>query len=192
VVGGLTRGFWAVFEGGGGDLFCPAVLRGRREFLGGDEMGGGGRARRAIPTHDDETVMNGAPDFVGLGGVVGEGEGVAVGVFEPGYLGSTGGRPDAVGVLLEDADAEEFDAAGGEVGDGGVDVVYLPAEDGELVGGEGLRGADDAQHGLGGADAEDQGEVVVGDEVQAEGGFVEGARGGCVGGGDEGDGGVGG
>jgi hypothetical protein len=26
-------------------------------------MGGSGRAKRAIPTHDDGTVMNGAPGF---------------------------------------------------------------------------------------------------------------------------------
>ena len=115
-------------------------------FEMGVSIGGWGELG-ILRTHVSE-ARHGAPDFVGLGGVVGEGEGVAVGVFEPGYLGSAGGRPDAIGVLLEVADAEEFDAAGGEVGDGGVDVVYLPTEDGEVVGGEGLRGADDAQHGL--------------------------------------------
>ena len=58
--GGLTCCFWAVFGGGWGSLF----LSGRRAGFGELEMGGSGRARsRAMPTHDDEAVMNGAPDF---------------------------------------------------------------------------------------------------------------------------------
>jgi len=32
VVGGLTRGFWAVFEGVGEDLFCPGPARTARDF----------------------------------------------------------------------------------------------------------------------------------------------------------------
>jgi|GEM_PF-6250805 len=37
---------------------------GAARVLGEVEMGGSGRARsRAMPTHDDEAVMNGAPDF---------------------------------------------------------------------------------------------------------------------------------
>ena len=39
--GGLTRGFWAVFEGRSGDLFCPSRKAGFRN-----------------PTHDDEAVMH--------------------------------------------------------------------------------------------------------------------------------------
>ena len=39
VAEGLTRGFWVVFEGGLGDLFCPARTG---EFFGvALEMGGG-------------------------------------------------------------------------------------------------------------------------------------------------------
>lgn len=124
-----------------------------------------------------------------LGGVVGEREGVAVGVFEPGYGGSAGGEPDAVGFLREEAVAEELDSLPGELGYGGVDVVDFPAEDGESDGGEAVvLGADDAEHGLRWAYAEDEGEVVVGDEGEAEGLLVEGAGGGGVGCGDEGDG----
>ena len=56
------------FEG-----FILGVLRGQRGALGAGVyelgsnlgMGRGDRAcSRAIPTHDDETVMNGAPGFV--------------------------------------------------------------------------------------------------------------------------------
>jgi hypothetical protein len=120
--------------------------------------------------------------------VRGEGESVAVGVFEPGGGGASGGEPDAVGFLLEVAEAEEVDSLPGELGDGGVDVLDFPTEDGEGGGGEVAGGADDAEHGLGGAYAEDEGERVLGDEGQGEGLLVEDAGGVGVGGGDEGDG----
>ena len=49
------------------------------------EMGGSGRAFARLPTHDDETVMNGAPEFVGgRKGVVG------------GTPGFVGGRNDVM------------------------------------------------------------------------------------------------
>jgi hypothetical protein len=60
--------------------------------------------------------------------VVREGEGVAVGIGEPGDAGGVVGRgPDAVCGLIEEVVAKQLDAAGGEVGDGGVDVRHLPA-----------------------------------------------------------------
>src|SRR6185312_12473433 len=110
---------------------------------------------------------------------------VVVGVAEPGDTGSVaGGGPDAVGRLFEEVIAEELDAARGEIGDGGVDVRDLPAEDGELERGE-VAGADDAEHGAVGV--KDESEVVLGDETQAEGFGVEGAGACGIAGGDEGD-----
>ena len=51
-----------------------------------------------------------------------ERESVAVGVFEPGDLVAVGCGPDAEVVLLEEAEAEELDAFGGEGGYGGFDA----------------------------------------------------------------------
>jgi len=63
--------------------------------------------------------------------VLGDGEDVAVGVFEPGYFGgSIGGAPDAVSVLFEKWVELEGDSRGGELLHGGGYVGDLPAEDG--------------------------------------------------------------
>lgn len=119
---------------------------------------------------------------------MGDGEGVAVGVFKPGDGVAAGGQPNAVGLLLEETEAEEGNSLPGELGYSGVDVVDFPTEDGEGRGGEVGGGADEAEHRFGGADAEDEGELVLGDEGQAESLLVEDAGSGGVGGGDEGDG----
>ena len=65
VVEGLTCGFWAVFEGGFGDLFPRVRGAGLRR---GEWAGAVGLC--PILTHDEEAVMNGAP-----GSVVGHGDG---------------------------------------------------------------------------------------------------------------------
>jgi hypothetical protein len=48
VRGGLTCGLWVVFEGGWGNLFCPAQTAGVcvvvEKIVAGLEMGRGGRA----------------------------------------------------------------------------------------------------------------------------------------------------
>ena len=120
--------------------------------------------------------------------MLGEGEGIAVGVGEPGYFGGVAGcGPDAGVALVEEGVALEMEAFGGEGGYGLVDVGDLPAEDGEGEWGE-VAYADDAEHGSVGV--HDEGELVVADEAEAEEAFVEGAGDGGVAGGDEGDDGV--
>src|ERR1700680_4963607 len=115
--------------------------------------------------------------------VLGDGEGVAVGVGEPCDLGAFRGGPDSIGALLEVGLACELKTFAGHLGDDLVDVVDLPAEDGEWEGSEVLY-ADDADHGSVGV--HDDGEGVVAEETQAEEVFIEVAGAGCVFGGDEG------
>ena len=115
------------------------------------------------------------------------GEGVVVRVVEPCDLGAFGGGPDSILALLEVGVAKELNALAGHLCDGVVDVVGLPAEEGERKGREVLD-ADDADHGSVGF--HDDGEGVVAYEAEAEEVFVEVAGAGCVFGGDEGDKGV--
>jgi len=105
--------------------------------------------------------------------VLGKGEDIAVGVFEPGDPGGTvGSGPDAVGVLLQEGIALEDDPGGGELLHGGSYVWNLPAQDGVGCGVEGLH-AGDADVGCAGANGD--GEGVIGDEGESEGVDVEAA-----------------
>jgi len=60
--GGLTRRFWAVFEGGWEDLFCPSRTAG---VLVVAVNLGGGACSRAIPTYEDGGVKRGLRGILG-------------------------------------------------------------------------------------------------------------------------------
>jgi len=75
--------------------------------------------------------------------VFGDGENVAVGIFEPGDFGCSVGRaPDAIWVLLEEGVALEGDSGCGELLHGGCDRRNFPAKDGVRGWIEGLHARD--------------------------------------------------
>ncbi len=119
---------------------------------------------------------------------LGYGESVAVRVFEPGYSGAVRCLPDAEVALCEPRKACEDNALRGKCFNGMHEIIDLPAEE-RVRGGLVVRHADKAEHERGcWADGEHDGEVVVFNNGEAEGGFVKGACGLGVCGGNEGDG----
>ena len=119
-----------------------------------------------------------------------EREDVAFGVEKPGYFGdSSGGGPDSVFTLLEERIAGELNPFEGHLGHRSVDVVDLPAEDGE-GGWREISDASDADHGS--VCVHHKGEAVIAYEAQTEGFLVKAACAVCVLARDEGDESVGG
>ncbi len=117
--------------------------------------------------------------------VLGDGEDVAVGVFEPGdFGGAVGCGPDTGRVLFEEGVVLEGDSSGGELLCGGDDVGDLPAEDRVGSGVEGFHASDADVSGVG---TDDDGELVVGDEGEAKGVDVKAAGALGIDGGDEGE-----
>src|SRR5580658_3454719 len=63
-------------------------------------------------------------------GMLGHGKKIAVGIFEPGHLGSAGSGPDAEIVLFEETEDFEHDARCLELQHGRADVLHVPSEHG--------------------------------------------------------------
>ncbi len=107
------------------------------------------------------------------GDMLADGEDVAVGILEPGYLAAVGGGPDAEGLVLGEGILFRGCAAVAEPGGNGFDVFDLPAEDGALERRE-IRDFCDANHVA--ADGHDQGELIEAYELKSKLTFVKGSR----------------
>jgi len=105
--------------------------------------------------------------------VLGDGEDVAVGIFEPGDAVTGGGGPDAEVAVLDEGEFFGEDAAAFESAGDRRDVSDFPAESGAL---ERREIGDFGDADFVGAGADDEGELIETDELEPELAFVVGAR----------------
>jgi hypothetical protein len=116
--------------------------------------------------------------------VLGDGEDVAVGIFEPGDMVAGGGRLDAEVAVFDEEEFFGWDAAAGEPFGYGGDVFDFPSQGGALKRDE-IGDFGDADFGRAGTD--DETELIKADQLEAEFVHVVGAGLVVVFGGDEAD-----